>query len=94
MQLHSHSSLLPIFFNDLREKGIPLSLIVKGGSGSIKKVTDIIGKYGGRAATIVSSRKGTPEDHCRVDILIYGIDRRRLPQFRQELRGKTRLLRY
>ncbi len=86
--------LLPIFLNDLSKKGISLSLIVKGGSGSIKKVTDIIRRYGGRAATIVTSRKGTPKGHRRVDILIYGMDRRKFPQLRQELRGKAEFLLY
>jgi hypothetical protein len=87
----SDISLLPVFLNDLSEKGIPLSLIVEGRSGSIKKVTDIIRKYGGRTATIVTSREGIPEGHRRVDILTYGIDRGTVPQLRQELEGKAEL---
>jgi hypothetical protein len=90
----SDISLVPVFLNDLSEKGLSLSLIVEGRSGSIKKITDNIRKYGGRTATIVTSLEGTPKGHRRVDILIYGIDRRKFPQLRQELRGKAKLLLY
>lgn len=86
---------VPDLLKDLSEKGISLGFMMKDGSGSIKKITHIIRKYGGRTASILTSFEGVPKKAFRrVDILMYGIDRAKLPQLEEELRGKSELLLY
>jgi acetoin utilization protein AcuB len=65
---------------------------VEDRSGSIKDVTDIIRKYGGRIASILSSYDRVPKGNRRVYVRMYNIDRSKLPQLKDELREKAALL--
>jgi acetoin utilization protein AcuB len=76
----------------LSKRGISFSFMVEDRSGSIKDVTDIIRKYGGRIASILSSYDRVPKGHRRVYVRMYNIDRSKLPQLKDELREKAALL--
>jgi acetoin utilization protein AcuB len=76
----------------LSKRGISFSFMVEDRSGSIKDVTDIIRKYGGRIASILSSYDRVPKGNRRVYVRMYNIDRSKLPQLKDELREKAALL--
>ncbi len=76
----------------LRKRGISFAFMVEDRPGSIKDVADVIRKYGGRMASILSSYDQLPAGYRKVFIRMYNIDRARLPQLREELREKAALL--
>lgn len=76
----------------LSKRGISFCFMVEDRSGSIKEVTDVIRKYGGRMASILSSYERIPKGYRRVYVRMYGIDRFRLPQLKEELKEKAALL--
>ena len=76
----------------LTKRGISFSFMVEDRSGSIKEVTDIIRKYGGRMASILSSYERIPRGYRRVYVRMYGIDRDKVQQLKEELKEKAELL--
>jgi acetoin utilization protein AcuB len=76
----------------LSKRGISFAFLVEDRSGSIKEVTDVIRKHGGRMASILSSYDSVPAGYRKVYIRMYNIDRARLPQLREELGEKAALL--
>lgn len=73
-------------------KGIQFGLEVADRPGSIKEVEDIIRKYGGRMASILTSYDMAPEGFRRLYIRMYGIDRFKLNKLKDSLREKASLL--
>lgn len=73
----------------LRKRGISFAFMLEDRPGSIKNVADVIRKYGGRMASILSSYDQVPAGYRKVYIRMYNIDRSRLPQLREELREKA-----
>jgi acetoin utilization protein AcuB len=76
----------------LSKRGISCAFMVEDRSGSIKEVTDIIRKYGGRMASILSSYERIPKGHRRIYVRMYDIERLRLPALKEELKEKAALL--
>ena len=76
----------------LSKRGISFALKVEDRPGSVKNVADIIRKYGGRMASILSSYDLMPSGYREVYIRMYNIDRAKLPQLKEELREKATLL--
>jgi acetoin utilization protein AcuB len=74
------------------KKGIQFAFEVEDRPGSIKDLTDIIRKYGGRMVSILSSYENVPEGYRKVYIRDYGIERKKLKQLKNELKEKTALL--
>jgi len=81
-----------ISLTGLKRKGIQFAFELEDRPGSIKEVTDIIRKYGGRMASILSSYDRAREGYRHVYILMYGVDRPQLQQLGAELREKVKLL--
>jgi acetoin utilization protein AcuB len=87
---------------DLFRALMSLTGLVKGGAqyafqledrpGSIKDVTDVIRKHGGRLASILTSYDGAPEGYRKVYIRTYGMDRHGLGRLSQELKETATLL--
>jgi len=73
-------------------RGIQFAFRLEDRPGSIKEVADIIRLYGGRMASILSSYERAPKGYRNVYIRMYGIDRSRLPNLKDELRRKATLL--
>ena len=73
-------------------KGIQFGLEVADRPGSIKDVEDIIRKYGGRMASILTSYDMAPEGFRRLYIRMYGLDRFKLNKLKDSLREKASLL--
>lgn len=76
----------------LSKRGISFAFMLEDRPGSIKKIADIIRKYGGRMASILSTYDKTPEGHRKVYIRMYNIDRSRLPQLKKDLKQNATLL--
>jgi len=76
----------------LSKRGILFAFKLEDSPGSIKEITDIIRKYGGRMASILSSYEGVPDGYRMAYIRMYAVDRGRIPQLKEELRRKAALL--
>ncbi len=72
--------------------GIQFGIQVEDRPGSIKEITDMIRKYGGRIASILTSYNMAPEGFRRVYIRMFGIDRFRLPALKEAIAQKVNLL--
>jgi len=76
----------------LSKRGIQFAFLLEDRPGSIKEVADVIRKYGGRLASILTSYEGAPEGHRRCYIRMYGLDRAKLTDLKKELKEKARVL--
>ena len=76
----------------LSKRGVSFAFQLEDRPGSIKEVADIIRKYNGRMASILSSHEQVPAGYRKVYIRMYNIHRARLPDIIEELRGKATLL--
>jgi len=74
------------------KKGVQFAFLLEDRAGSIKEVADIIRSYGGRMASILSSYEKAPEGHRYVYIRMYDVVREKMPQLKEELKKKARVL--
>jgi len=81
-----------ISLTGLKKMGTQFAFELEDRPGSIKEVSDIIRKYGGRMASILSTYDRVKEGHRKVYIRMYGVDRPQLEQLKEELREKADLL--
>ena len=81
-----------ISLTGLKRKGTQFAFELEDRPGSIKEVSDIIRRSGGRMASILSTYDRVKEGHRKVYIRMYGVDRPQLEQLKEELREKAELL--
>ncbi|MCF8131188.1 MAG: CBS and ACT domain-containing protein [Deltaproteobacteria bacterium] len=81
-----------ISLTGLKIKGTQFAFELEDRPGSIKEVSDIIRRYGGRMASILTTYDRVKEGHRKVYIRMYGIDRAQLEPLKKELREKAELL--
>lgn len=74
------------------KEAIQFAFSLEDRPGSIKEVADIIRKYKGRMASILSSFEGAPEGFRTVYIRAFDLDRERLADLKKELKGAAKLL--
>lgn len=74
--------------------GIQFGVKIEDRPGSIKDVTDVIRKYGGRMASILSSYENVPSGYRKVYIRSYEIDRHHLSDLLEEIKTVSTLLYY
>ena len=74
------------------KKGVQFAFLLEDRAGSIKEVADIIRSYGGRMASILSSYEKAPENHRYVYIRMYDVDRTKMPQLKEDLKKKAKVL--
>jgi acetoin utilization protein AcuB len=74
------------------KKGVQFAFLLEDRTGSIKEVADIIRSYGGRMASILSSYEKAPEGHRYVYIRMYDVDRGKMPQLKEDLKKKAKVL--
>jgi len=74
------------------KKGVQFAFLLEDRAGSIKEVADIIRSYGGRMASILSSYEKAPEGHRYVYIRMYDVVREKMPQLKEELKKKAKVL--
>jgi len=81
-----------ISMTGLTERGISFGFEVEDRPGSIKAVTDVIRKFGGRLVSIVTTYETAAEGYRQVYVRAFNLDRSTFPQLVQELRETARLL--
>ena len=74
------------------QRGIQVAVLLEDRPGSIKDVTDVIRKYGGRMTSILSSYGQAPEGFRHVYVRFYDIDRTKLSAFKQELKKMAKTI--
>lgn len=75
----------------IKRRGIHLAFEVEDQPGSIKTLVDIIRRYGGRMASIMSSYDRAPKGARYVYIRGYQIDREKITSMVEELQAAARL---
>jgi acetoin utilization protein AcuB len=81
-----------ISLSGLGKQGIQFAFLIQDTSGSIKLLTDVIRKYEGRIASILSTYEYAPEGKRLVYLRIYEIDRSIMPDLVRELKDKGTLI--
>jgi len=81
-----------ISLTGVEKRGIEFAFRLEDRPGSIKEVCDVIRKYGGRMASILTTYGGVPEGYRRAYIRMYGVERTKVPQIRNELSVKAPML--
>jgi acetoin utilization protein AcuB len=76
----------------LKKKGVSFAFMLEDRPGSIKDVADVIRKYEGRMASILTSYDGVEEGFRKVYIRVHDIDRIRLPQLKEDLQNTAKVL--
>jgi acetoin utilization protein AcuB len=76
----------------MKKRGIQFSFMAEDRAGSIKELEDIFRNYGGHIMSILSSLDRSPDGHRKVYLRLYGINRYKLSQLKEELREKATLL--
>lgn len=74
------------------KKGIQFAFQLEDRPGSIKEITDVIRKHGGRMVSILTSYEGVTKGYRKVYIRMYGIERSKLSQLKEELKEKATVL--
>ena len=75
----------------VKRRGLHLAFEVEDRPGSIKDLADIIRRYGGRMASILSSYDRAPEGFRHVYIRTYRVDRAQIEPMVAELKQAARL---
>jgi len=76
----------------LKRRGIHLAFEAEDRPGSIKELADVIRRYGGRMASILSSSDRAPQGFRHVYIRAYQVDREQMAAMLKELQAFARLL--
>ena len=76
----------------LKKRGIKFAFQLEDKPGSIKELADVIRKFNGRMATILTSYDGVKAGYRKVYIRVYNIHRSRLEHLKEELKEKGTLL--
>ena len=76
----------------VKERGILFAVEIEDQPGTVREVTDVIRKFGGRMASIMISYDHVPEGHRRVYIRMYAVDRSRLDKLKEEIKAKVKML--
>jgi acetoin utilization protein AcuB len=75
----------------VKRRGIHLAFEVEDRPGSIKDLADIIRRYGGRMASILSSYDRAPQGFRHVYIRAYQVDRGKIGAMLEELQATAKL---
>ena len=74
-----------ISLTGIEKRGVEFAFELEDRSGSIREVADVIRKYGGRMASILTAYEGVPRGYRNVYIRMYNVDRPKLQQLKREL---------
>jgi acetoin utilization protein AcuB len=81
-----------VYLTGLWRGGIVFGVLVEERPGSIKELDDLLRSYGGRIASILTSYERVRKGYRKVHFRVRGLDRRNLPQIKEEIRKKAPLL--
>jgi len=83
---------LLISLTGLGKKGVQIAVQLKDAPGSIKAVRELISKYDGRTASILTSSENTPDGKLNVYFRIYQVEIAKLPALIKDIQGKGTVL--
>jgi acetoin utilization protein AcuB len=81
-----------ITLTGLGKKGVQIAVQLKDAPGSIKEIREMIRKYDGRTASILTSSENTPEGKFNVYFRIYQVEKAKLPSLIKDIQGKGTVL--
>jgi acetoin utilization protein AcuB len=81
-----------VSLSGLSHRGMLFGFELDDKPGSIKEVTDVIRKCGGRLVSIVTTYENAPEGHRHVYVRAFGIDRASQESLENELQATGKLL--
>lgn len=81
-----------ISLTGLKKRGVQFAFQLEDRSGSINEVADIIRRYGGSMASILTSYERVPEGYRKVYIRMYGVDRPKLQELIEALKATAPLI--
>jgi acetoin utilization protein AcuB len=90
----THTDLFKVLISltGVGKRGIQFAFLLEDRPGSIKEVADVIRSYGGRMASILSSYEKAPEGQRYVYIRMYGVNREKMSQLKEDLKKKAKML--
>ncbi len=83
---------LIIALTGLGHRGVQFAFLLPDEPGSVKLVADEIRSFKGRLLSILTAYDRVPEGYRKVYIRCFGLDRARMPELLEALRGKAKLL--
>lgn len=81
-----------ISLTGLEKEGVQFGFQVEDRSGSIKTLVDIVGKYGGRLVSLLTSYENVTAGYRKAYMRIIGISRTKIPELKEALKKKATLL--
>lgn len=81
-----------IALSGLGKKGIQFAVRIKDMPGPIKEVRELVHKYEGRTASILTSWDNAPKGYLNIYFRVYQINRQKLPSLLAEIKEKGDLL--
>ncbi len=81
-----------MFLSGVTKRGVKFGFLLEDRPGSIKEVTDILRRHGGRLASIMSSFEKAPPGYRHTYIRVFDIEAPKLPDLQKELHEKAQLL--
>jgi acetoin utilization protein AcuB len=90
----THTDLFKVIISltGVGKRGIQFAFCLEDRQGSILEVAQIIRRFGGRMASILTSYEKAPEGYRNVYIRTYSIDRLKLEELKAALKEKATLL--
>lgn len=76
----------------LAGRGIQIAIQLKDEPGSIKEMREIIHRYKGRTASVLSSSEKSPDGYINVYLRVYDIDRDIIPKILEEMKKHGKIL--
>jgi acetoin utilization protein AcuB len=73
-------------------KGIQFGFLIEDKPGTIQRVADTLRSYHARLVSIVCPYENAPKGHRYLYVRAFNIDRERLPQLKEELKKKGKLI--
>ncbi|MEW6532239.1 MAG: CBS and ACT domain-containing protein [Thermodesulfobacteriota bacterium] len=74
------------------EKGAQFAFELEDRAGSLKEVTDIIRKHGGRIACILTSYETAPPGYRHAYVRVFALEADRIPELSKELSSTAKLI--
>jgi acetoin utilization protein AcuB len=90
----THTDLFKVIISltGIGKRGIQFAFCLEDRQGSILEVAQVIRRFGGRMASILTSYEKASEGYRNVYIRMYGIDRLKLEELKAALKEKATLL--
>jgi acetoin utilization protein AcuB len=83
---------LLIALTGVGRRGVQFAFQLEDRPGSIKEVADIVRDYDGRMTSILSTYEGVPKGYRKVYIRMFGIDRAKLSEMKEEFNKRATVL--